>query len=259
MFLKKLWYFICAIFFINSFYNAIQDAKSVHNIQVDRFEDEHLNFSVCILLNGEILKKFKVSNFYRFTVKKLVERTCDFFFPKKFCMESIYLKKSYLYNYHSCLSFEINHLNSIMKDLVNKHMLNLTLFVYHDEQSEIYFYQNILGTYTETPRFFDIHLMYHRILLLESPYETDCFNYSSSNLDFKSKEKISSKTSCLLECFKTKSRSLRYYYSTNDDDLIVFNQAELRKLEEIDWKMINSKLLNGEQSDYDYFIQVLNF
>lgn len=237
MFLKKFWFFsVCGLLCIYNLYDTIQDSKLVRYVNNEK-DIPKINFSLCIELEENLLGTFKrkSDNGYFFTVKQMLEHTCESFFDENLCNGSVFLDNSYLFNYHVCLSINITHLDSLIRKLNFK---NFTIFAYFHGQSEIYYFLNILND--NGYRFpFNLHVVFHLLDLLEMPFETDCFNYSNKNINLKTREHLFSRASCLIECFKIKSRSLNYYYSTRDLDNLTIYSEELNKFKQTNWKIIN--------------------
>ena len=199
MFIKKFCFLICAIFLILSLYDVIKDSQSVQYSKSKK-KVEIFNFSFCIKLNEELLENFKKpsTNLYQFTVKELVESTCLKFFSNSSCNSSINLNKSYIFNYHSCLVFEQSDFDNLIRKL---NETDFRIYAFSNYISEIHFFESIFENVAKLEPF-TLTMEYMEYRHLESPYETDCYQYSNENINFETKEIVNSKPSCLMECFK---------------------------------------------------------
>lgn len=246
--ISKFWFSICLIYLFYNISILIDDTRSVKYISGNSNRSTETSVSFCIKLNEEFFKNFTNSSFqqneYKFILEDLIKFGCPFYFSSKVCEQSIYLNSSYLFNYHLCFAFKKDHFNNLMINL-SKTINEFLIFVYYSEKSEFFFYLHISSTKEEETRPFLMNIISNHIHQLGEGYKTDCRNYTNADVNFKSKELIFSQSSCLIECFKTKSRSLSYYYSLKDKEPLIVYQNDLKKSKEIYWKMVNN--LTSEQ------------
>ena len=244
MIFLKLWFAVCFLFFLSSLHQLFKDARLVKFI--DREKDEHskraVSFSFCVELDDMVLENFKKSSKeeYNFTVKKLLEVGCLHHFSDEICRNSIFLNRSYLFNYHTCFAFDVDQFDVLVQNSFSVN--SFRLFAYFLEQSEIFFFFNI-DLFIEKSKPFLLNLIIKEVHLLGKGYETDCGTYSNEITKLETVELVYSQPSCLYECFKLKaSRSLSYYYSTKDTEPLIVHQDDLDRSREISWKISDRHL-----------------
>ena len=233
------------IFCIYNLYFLYLESNSIEYIFIDEIQNEP-NFSICLPFKSIILKEFKDTNDslkFRFTVNELLFATFLYYFSNDTANQKlIFFESSYLYNYHTCFLFKSKNFNLIFNYVKN---LRFKMFMFFDNQQELYFHENVY-THDLEEGFFKLCISHEATINLPPPYETKCKWYTNENLDFKSKEIIRRRSACLLECFKTVSRSLNYFYSTKDNEPLFVCLDEFN-FDKSNWSMITKGLNRTEE------------
>ena len=244
MIFLKLWFAVCFLFFLSSIHQLVNDARSVKFLY--RENDEHSkqswDFSFCVGLDDMVLENFTKPSKeeYNFTVKELLEVGCLHHFSDEICRKSIFLNRSYLFNYHTCFAFDVDQFNVLVQN--SSSVNSFRLFAYFLEQSEIFFFFNI-DLFFEKSKPFLLNLIIKEVHLLGKGYQTDCSTYSNEKSKLETVELVYSQPSCFYECFKSRtSRSLSYFYSTKDIKPLIVNQIDLSRSREIYWKISDRHL-----------------
>lgn len=232
IFVKKLWYLICAIFCVVNLVHFYEDSRLIEYVKNDeKSETDMLGFSLCFEFEEAVLDGLpNDGDAYEFTVKTLIEFTCHRFFSRELCAKAVHLNESYLFNYHTCLSFEKDQFDSLA---TNVSSFRYTIFVFGFGRSQVPFLKSLF-THDAGSGPFTLWFHYNKITKLEEPYETACFDYSNSKITFQTNENVFSSFSCLSECFKSKSSSktLNFYYSTKETERLTLRRQHLRRFRE---------------------------
>lgn len=237
MIFLKFWFSVCFLFFIHSISQLFEDARLVKYLKSENDENagKTANFSFCVALNESALKPFKRStkNDYKFTIKKLLNSTCSYYFSREICQKSVLLTRSYVFNYHVCFNFKADQFDVLVR---KSNVTKYRIFVYPLNESEIFLYYNFEFTSKFKP--YLLILTVKQIKSLGKGYKTDCRNYSNKNTNFQTSETIYYQSACLYECFKSKtSRSLSYYYTTQDTKQLTVDPGDLERSQKIYWKI----------------------
>lgn len=246
-FIYKTWYIFILLFLLYNLYNLYLEANGIEYAdETDEFKYRmHANFSVCVPI-GQVNSSDKFADstgLLRFTTREMIFSSCPTVFSDTICSRLISLEFSYVYNFHVCFAFKREAFTDLFPFLENLHF---KIFLYFDDESELFFYEHIYFHYRRS-KYFQILVTYGEIINLEAPYESNCQWYTNQNVPFKTLETVQYRSACLIECFKLINRTLNFYYTLKDDRPLAVHQKDLEKNIANSWSM--NKNLDKEEEE----------
>lgn len=133
----------------------------------------------------------------------------------------------FLHNKHLCLGYTLAEENYILFHLHNKYSLSIFVFLQiidfsldrHVFNYECKDFQNCEG--------FVLNRLQVVVLYLETPYTSDCANYSKLKFNFTDLETVDSRVFCFNECLKDQYRFEILFYGEIDTRPYRFNTSDL--------------------------------
>lgn len=257
MFLRTVWYWFCILIFFDGLFDLFETKNQVFFKSEPKNLSGPIKISVCLQIDSTLYNCSNLTDpnlsicnrlkaYFRYieskekkSPKDIILKFDEFELPTLFSINNTEKKYSYLNLRSFCTLYELNNYEIKKGDFFltfnfyNNYQLTVKLFLYFDLIPRFQRYEYLKCINFKKCFYFTLSGRIFEKFSLQSPFETDCSNYTDE-FYFKKFEKINSKTNCIQECFKNRYRFPEFYYTENDTDLLNFNQSENYGLLDVD-------------------------